>query len=397
MYLEHADLEPFEQTLDKLYLQVFEGGIEALQKEGIISDPSTVKDITNRRGIGFRRFIRGCHYGWDLAQRRISELVIEYHNRVRELNASLKVDRKNRNREEIRKKRILLDCLESRQIVLRRLIDTILYHLINHQTWILRRVMLEYRIRDIDPPTLRKTIDVATDLNREERLNFHLVSDLTTVIHVGDLIQVRFTSKPPDWSLIELKEGRVNALLSGVIENANGELREEHIQEIRNQFGAKAVSQAQRMIRQQFRHREIERVVTTDQGIDIMHETPIKLHPEIFHVREYGEVVGGLCDKVRNSGVEVSAVDECIRLIAVTGAMYEKLGRMGIAHIFYHLQFGIVNCDLKKGETEELNKLGTIYPFFDLSRLNLYAMWPPPSFSGPCQRSLFSIYFSGAH
>jgi len=93
----------------------------------------------------------------------------------------------------------------------------------------------------------------------------------------------------------------MNTLPSDVIENAGGELREEHIQEIRNQFGAKAVSQAKRMIRQQFRHRQVEEVV-----------------------------------------------DDCIRVISVNDMTYKKLGRMGIAHIYYHLQFGIVDCDLKE-------------------------------------------------
>jgi len=49
---------------------------------------------------------------------------------------------------------------------------------------------------------------------------------------------------------------------------------------------------------------------------------------------------------------------------------------------------------LKKDATEELRKLGTIYPFFDLTQLNVYAMWPPPLFFWPMPRELiFDLIF----
>jgi len=74
--------------------------------------------------------------------------------------------------EEIDKNKQLVACVETRQIVLRRLADTILFYLFKMQNWIPRRMMLEYRIHDIEPETLRRTVERASDLNREEhRLN----------------------------------------------------------------------------------------------------------------------------------------------------------------------------------------------------------------------------------
>jgi hypothetical protein len=203
---------------------------------------------------------------------------------------------------------------------------------------------------------------------------------LTTTVHVGDLVKVSFVSKPPKWSLIELKEGKMNSLLSEFIEEGKGNLTDEHINKIRDQFGTKAVSQAKRMIRQQDRHREVMRAVETDEGIDIMHNIPIKLNPEEVEIDEYRETIGNLCEKARTEGVSVSNVDGCFRLITVNDQSYEKLGRMGIAHLFYHLQFGIRDCTLSAQNKDELRELGKIYPFFDLVQMNLHAMWPPPVF-----------------
>jgi hypothetical protein len=273
-------------------------------------------------------------------------------------------------------------------IVLRRLVDTILYHQIKMQNWVVRRVMLEYRIREIDPTTVQRTVEIASELNREERLNFHLVSDLTTVVHVGDLVKVSFTSAPPSWSLIELKGGKMNALLGDIIEKAGGDLREEHMESIRNQFGAKAVSQVKRMVRQQERHRELMQVITTDEGIDIMHRTRIKLNPEIVHIDNYGEILGKLCIDASSKGVAVSVIDDCMRIVAMNRQTYEAQGRMGVAHVLYHLQFNVKECSLRAGQREELKASTTIFPFFDLAQMNLYAMWPPPIFLWNMPRNL---------
>jgi hypothetical protein len=378
--LEHPQLVPFEPILKRICTLVFEQGIEALQKAALLRDPKDLISVIDANASAFRRFIRGCHYGWDLAQHKICELIIDYEQQVRKLRQELKESLRNRNKGEIEKKKQLISCVVTRQVVLRRLADTILYHLFKMQNWIPRRMMLEYRIRDIEPDTLRKTVEMASDLNREERLDFHLAADLTTTVHVGDLVKVSFVSKPARWSLIELKEGKMNALLSDIIEEGKGSLTDEHINKIRDQFGTKAVSQAKRMLRQQDRHREVMRAVETDEGIDIMHNVLVRLNPEEVEIDDYRETIGNLCEKARTDGVAVSIVDGCFRLIAVNDKSYEKLGRMGIAHLFYHLQFGIQDCALSVQNKTELHGLTKIYPSFDLVQMNLYALWPPPVF-----------------
>lgn len=378
--LEHPQLAPFEPILKRLCTLVFEQGIEALQKADLLRNPKDLNSVIDGNASASRRFIRGCHYGWDLAQHKICALVIDCEQQARRLRQELKENLRNRNKEETEKTKQLIACIVTRQVVLRRLADTILYHLFKMQNWIPRRMMLEYRIHDIEPDTLRNAVEMASDLNREERLDFHLAADLTTTVHVGDLVKVSFVSKPPRWSLIELKEGKMNALLGDVIEEGKGSLTDEHINKIRDQFGTKAVSQAKRMLRQQDRLREVMRAVETDHGIDIMHNVPVNLHPDEVEIDDYRETIGNLCEKARTKGVAVSIIDGCFRLVVVSDQSYEMLGKTGIAHLFYHLQSGIRDCTLSAQNKNELHELDKIYPFFDLVQMNLHAMWPPPVF-----------------
>ncbi len=334
-----------------------------------------------------RRFMRGCHYGWDLAQRQIGHLVVEYEESRRLLRSELKASRRNRDNLAIERCRTLIDCLESRQIVLRRLADTILYHLFSMQTWIPRHIMTEYRIRDIDPRVVKDTLQVATMLNAENRTSFHLVADLTTVVHVGDLVRIRPYEQSKKWDLIELKHGRMNSILQGKLQAP--EISDEtKLNEIREQYGAKAAVQAKRMAKQQSRHDEFMRLVETDKGIDILHNVPVNFVPESVEVLIYDDKLRDICLSARSTGLEVCVVGGCLRLIALGSKLQQLFSRSGIAHLLYHMQFGIKECVLTQTPEQEISKLDSIFPFFDLVRMNLRAMWPPPLFLWPLPRDL---------
>ncbi|MGA7795324.1 MAG: hypothetical protein WCA19_19965, partial [Candidatus Acidiferrales bacterium] len=87
-----------------------------------------------------------------------------------------------------------------------------------------------------------------------------------------------------------------------------------------------------------------------------------------------------LCLKARSTGIEVSLIDDCFRLVALNKETYKQQGHMGIAHLLYHLQFGVTPCTLRRDDKEELEKMAKIFPFFNLVEMNLRAMWPPPIF-----------------
>lgn len=393
MKLEHSELKPFEPILDGLHRLVFEGGIEALQKADLLRDPEDLMSVIDDASAN-RRFLRGCHYGWELAQRKISALVIEYENEIRRLKQEMKAKLRERDRSAVERLKPLINCLASRQLVLRRLADAILYQMFRMQHWVIRHASLDHDIHRIDPRVLERTARVASNLNSQERLRFHLVADLTTVVHVGDLVRVERDVTPPRCSLIELKEGRVNSVLSEIIDQANGKLGEEQLTDIEVEFGGKAAQQALRMARQEFRHKEFFRLINTDEGIDIMLNRQTRFLPEIVHVKDYAEALREMCAKASSSGVEVRCVDNCLRLIALNRSVAGLLGSEGIAHLLYHFQFDVHGCTLSAPDSDELVKAKTIFPFFDLLRLNLRAMWPPPIFVWPMSKDLiFDLLF----
>jgi hypothetical protein len=386
MDFDHPTLEPFEPLLGKLLPYIFESGIAELRKAGIIHHPSQLEAALDDGSVR-RRFFRACHYGWDLAQRHIAKLVIEYQETIIGLQGELKAARRNRNQEKIAEIQTLIACLASRQLVLRRLADTIFYHLIRHENWVARYIYTEDRIRDIDTKTLTKTVELASELNRDERRIFHLVSDLTTVVQIGDLVRNDATATAPGWSLIELKDGRMNTILLEELGKRGGKLDDEAVEQIREKHGDKAVSQAKRIIRQQQRQENLMQLYETDTGIDPMHQLPVTFQPEAVQVDAYAAELPGLCERAEKQGISVAISNDCLRIVMVTRDEYMRIGRRGVAHIFYHLRRDNRECRLVKANEEqgkqELANLLAIPPFFDLVQMNLHAMWPPSIFLWP--------------
>jgi hypothetical protein len=186
MNLENPGLPPFEPTLSRLYDLAQTNGTSELEKRGYrLPDVETNVSAT-------RIFLRACHYGYDLAQRQIAAAVIEMEHQISDLNARLKEQRRKRDSTTLLEE--LIRTVRNRQITLRRLIDSILYAMIRQENWLLRRFTIDLEIHNIDPIVLERTVRMAVDRNREDRMKFNLVCDLSTVIQIGDLMEIDFAA-----------------------------------------------------------------------------------------------------------------------------------------------------------------------------------------------------------
>src|SRR6266851_6433759 len=154
MILDHPRLAPFSPLLESLLRAAFTSGLDRLRSDGF-----KMEDIkTNERAR--RRFMHACHYGYDRAQKRIANEVISLQSQIESSEQQLKRLRIARD-PAAKSVLFLLRVLKNRQLVLRRIMDGILYTIVGQETWVLRQLMLDNRIRDIQPDVLRRSIDVA--------------------------------------------------------------------------------------------------------------------------------------------------------------------------------------------------------------------------------------------
>lgn len=363
LQLEHPTLDPFEPLLRRVGQDAQTGGLQALAQIG-----KTVKDLPESVSI-HRRFLRGVHHGFDLAQGRVATTVIDLDQRSRQVAADRTGDPRERAR--------LLRVLHHRQLVLRRLIDSILFQTLMPETRALRYFSLESQMRPIDPTVLKRTAEIAHRRNQADRLKFNVVCDLTTVAHIGDLVEVdRPVQGGSSWKVIELKEGRINELLSSTIEEKHWALSDEDLRILRTQLGRPAEQQAKRIMRQRSRQEEFRKILDEDRGVSPQFNLIVDVLPEKEYLSSYIDAIREICEHANKRGVAMTSVDGCLRLLALKSdplRLPRKEEYPASLHAFYHIGERIKECALgtPAGARTELAAMGGIPPVIDLIDHNM--------------------------
>lgn len=375
--LDCPGLQPFQPVFERAESFAFHFGEDALRSAGL-----SVGDITTNLSAR-RKFLRACHEGYDRAQKFIGQTVLQYEAQLRQAEKNLREARRNRDDEQISAMEHQVAVFQTRQLILRRIIDGIIYLILAPDEWILRRFQIHEQIHRVDPDVLSRTLDIASARNAETRYRFSVVSDLSTSIQVGDLIEIEFPpGAPRRWTVVELKGGKTNDLLSGILEQ-------------RTQGSANAAApvlpltrsqtqQFQRMTRQQQRQRELEKILTTDRGIDPMHQIEVRMTPDSVVLQGFGRSLARIVAQSAAAGISSTTVDECLHLIAVRSDILRGTDLGAVAHAFFHLRPPDKECLLGTDkQLDELTAMRMIPKFFDLVRHNLQVPWGMPLFVWP--------------
>ena len=359
--------------LQSIVKMAFTAGLQALKSRG-----QTLEAIKTDR-VARDRFLRGCHRGYDKAQQRVGSEVLTLQNQIEDSQAELARFRELKDpRHEKINNRIAL--LRNRQLALRRIIDAILCVITNFDTWILRRLLQEDRVYDIDKAVLQKTLAVAARRNGENRLRFSLVGDLSTIVQMGDLVEISFDSSDRRWKIIELKEGRINEVLSGLL--GGREVNEPEMEHrVEATLGKGAIKQARRMQRQMHRLSELHRVITTDRGSDPRTNVPIVISPDRIFTENYLDAIQRSVDSARTMGFGAASLPGGLHLVALRRdhAVGDYIG--AVNHVFFHMRYPDRACKLAEGgdrALEELREMDDGSVFVDLVAHSMYAQWGTP-------------------
>lgn len=369
MKLEHPDLPLFEPFLREVHQIAFTTGLKAIESKGYkfedLEQNETCKKV----------FIRGCHYGYDKAQQRIGVKVIALEESIKAEENQLKELRRTRNKQ-IRGMIERIRVLKDRQLTLRRIIDTIVYSIIMPDEWIIRRLG-DDQIRRIDPKVLERALRYATSRNQDTRYNFSVVSDLSTAIHIGDIFEViRPPNKNKSWRILELKGGKVNAILSEILGDKAAPLNEEERNSLEQTLGKHAVKQAQRMLKQRDNLSQLEKIVETDRGIDFGTKREIILSPDVAIVEDYEKDLATLIEDASSKKWASTTIDGCLHLVAMRDDLYRDRGRQALIpafHLFAHIDSpdSYLKPSSDQEIREELLAFAKKAPIIDLVNLNM--------------------------
>jgi hypothetical protein len=341
-----------------------------------------------------RRFIRGVHTGYDQAQRLIGFHVVEWERQVREIE-SLKKTKPRAAHAELNTK---ISLLRNRQRVLRRVLDAVLFSITGHELQILRRMTIDNEMHRIDPDVVEATVAEAGRLNRESRYRFNLVCDLTTIIQVGDFIQIDKTfGRDTTWRIVELKSGRVNRELMGYLDHGKTTFHEYDLREIETKLGRHAILQVKRMERQMFRAAQVKSMEKTDRAIDARTGKMVRSNTTRLYTDHYGPTLEELIRRGRTN-LAVQTIERCLHFVCLPQEHLDAIGgALAVRHLFFHLMHTGVSCAFEEGgdPQNEVDRFQNIAPFFDFVELNLRDGFMQPLFMFPLDFTIIAQLVSG--
>ncbi|MGR3302181.1 MAG: hypothetical protein ACUZ8I_06725 [Candidatus Scalindua sp.] len=280
-------MDDFTDTYLKVLGMALGGGIRDVPLRESKGSKSPFIDQKHRD-----KFMKACHRGYEKAQTYTSEQIIEIQN-----DDTLSDDEKL-----------------YRQILYRKIVDAIAFVLLNHKSYVIRRLSIHDIPPHVDIDTLVSTVKYANKLNRESRDSFALVADLTTFIHVADILRIDFKNNDPRVSLIELKTGRINTMLLSELEKYEVSKESLDLIDRSKEIDITHKKQAKRMMRQKIRLKQIEEVLIKDEGTDTKFDCNLRLVEPEIEAESYDNNLDNACKTAMKNGISAVMIQHCIHI-----------------------------------------------------------------------------------
>ena len=312
--------EDFNKVLTELYYLVCEYGIDRCK-------PSK-EDIHQQT-----RFYQQVHEGWKKAQQLVKIEILDIQNEILEIKLKVKNYNRKNNRQRAKELNNIITLLEGRKLKIQFAINSIIWTIFNFQHHILRRFFLNNNINNIEERTLSKTFEFI-DKENEDPNKCAICCDLTTFMHVGDVLIIDFNQKQVSpITLIELKKGEINEKCDNVLTQFFQTDCPRNLYYNIREFGKGELDQLMRMARQQLRSAHVLTAINKGEGVDIATDMLIKIPDEEFIIKNYFELILEMHKELSDEKHWVIRdIDNCLFLGLYNDQMMSEVGFKGWMH-----------------------------------------------------------------
>lgn len=257
-----------------------------------------------------KEFTKNCHEGFKLAQKIIINEIIYYQEVSEKLKSDLKKARRNQEQKTeesiITKEKIVKHRLSTFSHVA----DGIAWQMIGGEIHVARRFFLDPLTNTtLKHSNIEHAIEVSDKINENPEY-FALISDLTNFIQIGDLLVK--TSRGNQ--IVELKKGKVNSEILKFIDSLNKEGKTLQDVDLKDHFDQKTIKQIKRMDRQKNRMKGAFDIITTDQGIDPVSKTQMRLLDPKVPTVYYHNVLSDLHLQLEKKNWAYTILEGCLHI-----------------------------------------------------------------------------------
>jgi hypothetical protein len=369
--IEHRALEPFEPLLKAILEWGFDGGVRALEAAGYKLGDDLVNDNAHEC------FTNGLFLSFAQVQSAIGVTYAELMRKDKQFDEEIKRLRREKS-DALTDVQEQAEAVGNRLSILRRLMDGILWILLP-QSWIFKHLVFQSRSGTSDPDELMKLVDIATKQNQESKRELHIITDLTNLVQLGDIIRIRWDEHGTYVRVQEIKTGQVNYKIEDLILAREGNLSPADLDQLEIELGPSGRRQATRMLKQRERFKQIAEIgqpyVLPEKHRD---DKVLQAFAEAGKPPGMGTYLSLLPDLVsdaRKDGITVYDVNDCLFLVGVSEKGMKMLGDVKqLPHWLYHLKHPGLDC-----RSEEIESLKKEYPLINLVAHNMnYVMSRSP-------------------
>lgn len=342
-----SDRDKFENELREILVLAFEYGKDtvglALPKDGVRK---------------YKIFLAACHEGYSLAQEKIVEKIIGIEAEIKALKTKLKRARRERKEHDIEKIMSMLNLLEYRINVVKKVADSLGWLFSNFEGWIIRRHYLGHKKGYLVDSNIKSTKEAVNNINKD-KLCFALICDLTTCFQLCDLIMIDANNiKKPKISLIEDKEGKVNKKILDMLESLAVTKCERALYLFGKVEGKKAFDQLFRVAKQEYRMSQANTIIKTGKGKDNLTGKEIKIKDKYYIEEDYFDIFNDLTKKCGNEGNGIACIDDCL-YIGIFSREKFPYSYLEFQHAIYHLLNPSKECQIEEGKEpdEEISRI----------------------------------------
>ena len=196
--------------------------------------------------------------------------------------------------------------IAGKQVLYRKVIDSIAWKMIANQLYIARRLYREKKQPSLNHSNVESVRQAARSMTSDDFYQFSLLSDLTTFIQIGDLLTIN-----PSQGVFasEVKEGEVNEKIVNFINQSPDEIS---IYNFREKEGLKVSKQMDRVIRQKARLQHVYEILTDNQSVDPDSKHGVIIKPDPVKLELWDDELSKLIDESNSKGYALAHIDNCL-------------------------------------------------------------------------------------
>lgn len=271
----------------------------------------STKDINVLRSDSGKKseFVIQVHKGFFIAQRNAIILLQKILKEQKRLKGDLKQARRDKDKKKTEDITELIKKTKYQEMVVRKAMDSIAWQLFGYELAVMRRLYYGHEVIDITDSNLESELRYIDWYIKENPDGFVLISDLTSFIQIGDVVEF---SPQKGLRLGELKEGRTNLEMLRIINNIVKTECPLYLKNEWNKMNEKKKEQFCREIKQIEKCQKALQIINEGEGTDPLTGRTVKIEEAELRLDTFADTVRELLIKCSKKGHAIAVVEDCL-------------------------------------------------------------------------------------